>query len=363
MIKIAIVVGTRPEIIKMSPIVRYCEEKRLNYFIIHTGQHYSYEMDKIFFKELELPSPKYNLNVGSAVYGKQLGKMIRGIQEKLASEKPDIVLVLGDTNSTLAGTLAAHNLGIKLAHIESGLRTYELMYEEINRVLVGIYSSLLFAPTEKSRNNLLNEDIPKDRIFVTGNTIVDAVLQNLEISNRKSGILKKLNLEGGKYILLTAHRVETVDEEKHFNGVIKGIELVINEFGLPIIFPMHPRTKKNMNNMGLKMPKGVVAIDPVGYLDMLQLISNAKVVITDSGGLQEETCTLKVPCITIRECTERGETVEIGCNVLAGYDPQKILECTKQMVTKSKNWKNPYGDGNSAKKIMEIILSSFEEKK
>jgi len=357
--KIAIVVGTRPEIIKFSPIIRYCEDKKMNYFIIHTGQHYSYEMDKIFFEELELPQPKYNLEVGSGIYGKQLGAMIKRLQEKLAIEKPDFVLVLGDTNSTLAGALAARNLGIKICHIESGLRTYELMYEEINRVLIGIHSAYLFAPTEKSKNNLLREDIPESQIFVTGNTIVDAVFQNLEISKAKSNILKKLNLEKEKYFLVTAHRAESVDYKKNLSGILKGLELIHKEFSMPIIFPIHPRTKNNINKMSLEIPEGVVVIDPIGYLDILQLIANSKAVITDSGGIQEESCILKVPCVTIREFTERVETLEIGCNTLAGYDAQKILDCTKSMIVKERNWENPYGDGKASERIMNILFNVY----
>lgn len=352
--KIAVVLGTRPEIIKLSPVIRQFEQRKLNYFIIHTGQHYSYEMDKIFFEDLELPHPKYNIGVGSSVYGKQLGNMIKGIQEKLVIEKPDVVIVLGDTNTVLAAVLAAHNLGIKIAHIESGLRTYELMYEEINRVLAGIHATYLFAPTEDSKNNLLNEDL-SDGIFVTGNTIVDAVIQNYEISKRKSNIMKRLYLESGKFFFVTSHRAEAVDNQRNLSGILKGLELIAEEFGLPIVFPMHPRTKKNIIKMNLEIPKGVTVIGPVGYLDALQLIANAKVTITDSGGIQEESCTLKVPCVTIREFTERVETLKIGCNILAGYDPEKILSCVKEMASKERKWENPYGDGKSAERIINIL--------
>lgn len=355
--KIAIILGTRPEIIKLSPVIRQCEKNKLDYFILHTGQHYSYEMDKKFFEELELPLPKYNLNVGSSFYGKQLNMMINGIQEKLALEKPDVALVLGDTNSCLAGAFGAYRLGIKLGHIESGLRTYELMYEEINRVIIGLHSTYLFAPNENAKSNLLREGIPENKIFVTGNTIVDAVYQNMEVAKRKSNILKTLNIKKGNYFLITSHRVESVDFKERLSEILEGIRLVYKEFGLPIIFPIHPRTKNNMDKMGLKMPEGVVTIGPVGYMDFLQLMMNAKVVITDSGGIQEETCILKVPCVTIREFTERGETVTLGANMLAGYSSQKMLECIKKMAIKPRTWGNPYGDGKAAEKIVNILLN------
>jgi len=355
--KIAIILGTRPEIIKMSPIIRLCEKKKLDYFILHTGQHYSYEMDKAFFEELELPQPKYNLNVGSGIYGKQLGLMINGVYEKLALEKPDVVLVLGDTNTTLAGALGAYRLDIKIGHIESGLRTYELMYEEINRVIIGIHSTYLFAPNEDAKNNLIRECIPEEKIFVTGNTIVDAVQQNIEVSKKRSNIIKNMKLENGKYFLITTHRAESVDSKERLSEILEGMRLVHKEFGVPIVFPIHPRTKNNMDKMGLKIPEGVVVIGPVGYLDFLQLIMNAKAVITDSGGIQEETCILKVPCITIREFTERGETVKIGANMIAGYDSKKILDYTKKMVVQPRTWGNPFGDGKAAERIIGTLLS------
>ena len=210
--KISIVLGTRPEIIKMSPILRECENQTLGYFILHTGQHYSYNLDKIFFEDLELPLPKYNLDVGSGSHAEETGKMLIGIEKVLKEEKPDIVLVEGDTNTVLAGALAASKSHIKIGHVEAGLRSYDrTMPEEINRVIADHVSDYLFAPTEKARGNLLTEGIDKSKIFVTGNTIVDAVYQNLEIARGKVDILKKLNLNSEEYFLVTAHRQENVD--------------------------------------------------------------------------------------------------------------------------------------------------------
>ena len=358
--RLAFILGTRPEITKMAPVIKECEKNNLDYFILHTGQHYSYEMDKVFFEELNLPQPKYNLEVGSHIYGKQLGLMIKRVEETLKLEKPDVVLVLGDTNSVLAGTLAAHRLGIKIAHIESGLRSYEIMIEEINRVLAGLHADYNFAPTNISKENLLKEDIPESRIFVTGNTFVDALLENIKIANNKYNILSKYGLEKDSYIVVTAHRPETVDDRRRLRNVLKGLELVYEKFNMPLVFPMHPRTKNKIKEFNLKIPKGLVVLEPQGYLEMLQLMANSKLIITDSGGLQEEGCVLKVPCVTIREVTERPETLQVGSNMLAGYDPIKILKYSEEMINKERNWENPFGDGKAAEKIIDIITKNFK---
>jgi UDP-N-acetylglucosamine 2-epimerase (non-hydrolysing) len=231
--KIAIILGTRPEIIKMSPAIRECENQNLDYFILHTGQHYSYNLDKIFFDELELPAPKYNLDVGSGSHAEETGKMLIGIEKVLKEEKPNVVLVEGDTNTVLAGALAASKLHIKVGHVEAGLRSYDrTMPEEINRVLADHVSDYLFTPTEKAKENLSREGIDKSKIFVTGNTIVDAVYQNLEIAKRKVDILKKLNLNSKEYFLVTAHRQENVDVKERLKGILDGLKLVYNDFNL-----------------------------------------------------------------------------------------------------------------------------------
>lgn len=354
--RIAIIVGTRPEIIKMSPIVRECEKKNLDFFIIHTGQHYSYEMDEIFFKELELSDAKYNLNVGSGSHAEQTAEMLIQIEKVLIEEKPEVVLVEGDTNTVLAGALAATKLHIKVGHIEAGLRSYDRnMPEEINRVLTDHCSDYLFVPTEQAKNILLGEGIPENKIFVTGNTIVDAVYQNLEIAEREVDVLKKLNLEKGEYFLVTAHRQENVDAKDRLKGILDGLELIYNEFNLPEIYPIHPRTMKRINEFGLRIPEGIELIDPTGFLEFLQLEVTAKLVLTDSGGVQEETCILKVPCVTLRDNTERPETLEVGSNVLAGCNSTEIIKSVDLMLNKETNWKNPYGDGIAGKQIIEIL--------
>jgi len=354
--KISIILGTRPEIIKMSPVIRELENKGLDYFILHTGQHYSYNLDKIFFEDLELSEPKYNLDVGSGTHAEETGKMLMGIEKVLNEEKPDVVLVEGDTNTVLAGALAATKLHIKVSHVEAGLRSYDrTMPEEINRVLTDHVSDYLFAPTVKARENLLREGIEEDKIFVTGNTIVDAVYQNLEIARRKVDILKKLNLNLKGYFLVTVHRQENVDVKERLKGILDGLELVYNKFDLPIIYPIHPRTMKRIREFGLEVPKGITAIEPLGFLEFLQLEANAKLVLTDSGGVQEETCILNVPCVTLRDNTERPETLEVGSNVLVGVNQNKILEGVNTMLIKERDWNNPFGDGKAGERIVGII--------
>ena len=355
--KISIVLGTRPEIIKMSPIIRECERLTLNYFILHTGQHYSYNMDKVFFEELELPGARYNLDVGSGSHGEQTGKMLVGIERVLEKEKPEIVLVQGDTNSTLAGALAAAKLGIKVGHVEAGLRSYDRrMPEEINRVLTDHCSDYLFAPTEKSREILIGEGIPEEKIFVTGNTVVDAVLQNLGIANRKRDVMNDLDVQPKEYFVVTAHRQENVDHKTRFSGILRGLGKVWREFGLPIIYPIHPRSKKSMQEFCLQSD-GVELIDPIDFLSFLQLENNARLVLTDSGGVQEEACVLEVPCVTLRDNTERPETIKVGSNVLAGTDPNSVLECVKMMVVGENSWENPFGDGDAGTKIVGAVCA------
>jgi len=349
--KVSIILGTRPEIIKFAPVIRECEKRGTNYFIVHTGQHYDYNMDRVFFEDLRLPNPKYNLDVGSGFYGEQLNKMIRGLKEVFNNEKPDVVLVLGDTSTTLAGTLAAYRSGIKVGHIESGLRSYEIMFEEVHRVINGILADYLFAPTEGAKNNLLKEDINENRIFVTGNSIVDATYQNIELTN--DNILKKLDIKPNEYITITAHRPEYVDKKDELSNTLKALEMLSENH--KIIFPMHPRTRKSIEKFNLKIPEKIKVIEPIGYLDFLSLMNNSKMILTDSGGIQEESCIIKKPCVTLRNATERPETIEVGSNMIAGTNPDKIIECVNLMLRKEKNWRNPFGDGKSAERILDIL--------
>lgn len=354
--KIAIVLGTRPEIIKIAPVIAGLQKRKIDHFIIHTNQHYSYEMDKLFFEELDLPQPKYNLHVGSNSQGKQTADALYKIEEVLIKEKPAIVLVQGDTNTVLAGALAATKLGIKVGHIEAGLRSYDRkMPEETNRVITDHVSDLLFAPTELPKKILIKEGIDKEKIVVTGNTIVDAVYQNRDVAEKKSNILSKLSLEKKKYILLTSHRAENVDEKEKLEGIIAGASQAGNKFKMPVIFPIHPRTKLRIQEFGINVPAEIRMIDPVGFLEFLQLERGAKIIMTDSGGVQEEACILKTPCVTLRENTERPETVDVGANCLVGTNPERIIKGMSKLINKN-SWDNPFGDGKATDKIISATL-------
>jgi len=362
--KIAIILGTRPEIIKMSPIIKELENRNIDYFVLHTGQHFSYEMDKKFFEDLKLKSPKYNLNVGGHEYRKQLGLMIREITKVLKTEKPDMILVQGDTNTVLAGAQAANKLGIKIGHHEAGLRSHNLsMLEETNRIITDHISDYLFAPTEDAKKNLLEEGINQEKIYLVGNTAVDSLLQNIKIANKEVDVLKRLNLTKKEYIVATAHRAENVDIDERLKGIIGGLKLVSEYFNLPVIYSMHPRTLKNLDKFNIIIPKNIRIIEPLGYLEFIQLEANAKLIITDSGGLQEEACILKIPCVTVRDETERPETVKAGINIIAGTNPEKIFECSKYIIKDEKNWINPFGDGAAAEKILDSTIKLFKKNK
>ncbi len=356
---LTIIEGTRPEIIKLSPIVRELSRKNIDFRVIHTGQHYDYNMDKIFFQELELPEPDFYLDVRSGSHGYQTGRLLIEIEKMLINKiNPSIVIVQGDTNTTLAGALSAAKLHVPVAHVEAGLRSFDKkMPEEINRILTDHLSDFLFAPTSTAVNNLLNEGIKERIIFETGNTIVDAIYQHIKIAKEK---YNEEEIPATEYILLTLHRQENVDSKNVLKNILRGIELVYNETDLDIIFPIHPRTKKRINEFNLKIPKGVQVIEPVGYLEFLYMEANARLIMTDSGGVQEESCVLRVPCVTIRRNTERPETIEVGSNILAGTDPEKILESALLMLKRKSDWENPYGDGTSSKKIIKILEARLD---
>jgi len=339
----------------MAPIIRECERRKLDYFVLHTGQHYSYQMDSIFFEQLELPPARYNLDVGSGSHAEQTGRIMAGVEKVLMKKKPDVVLVQGDTNTVLAGALAACKLHIKVGHVEAGLRSYDRsMPAEINRLVADHISDYLFATTDNSRENLLKEGISEEKIHVTGNTIVDCVYQNLEIAKRKVNILADLGLAPKEYFLVTAHRQENVDSRLRLGEIIKGLELVRREFSLPVVFPVHPRTRKMAAEFGFEFD-GIKAIEPPGFLEFLQLEANARLALTDSGGVQEETCILGVPCVTLRENTERPETVDVGANMLAGAGAIEMLKATKQMLSQGDGWKNPFGDGKTSNLILDFV--------
>jgi len=353
--KIGFILGTRPEIIKMYSLIMKAKNTKMNFFIIHTNQHYDEKMDKIFFEELEIPQPKYNLNIGSGKQGEQVAKMIVGIENILIAEKPDIVFVQGDTNTVLAGALTASKLNIKLGHIEAGLRSYDrTMPEEINRIVTDHVSDYLFAPTEKQKNILLSEGIDDSKIVITGNTIVDAVYVASALSNQKSTILSDLSLEPNKYCLLTCHRPSNTDNDDNFMAIINTVSKICNKNDIKCVFPFHPRLKNKIDS--IKKDKNFVLIEPVGYLDMLQLQKESNMIFTDSGGIQEESCILEKKCVILRTNTERPETIEVGGAILldsiSTEDIYKKYDIIKNKVVK---WSNPFGDGKAADYILRSI--------
>lgn len=301
--------------------------------------------------------------------GNHTGRMMMEIEKILLQEMPSCVVVQGDTNTVLAGAITAQKISttynftgfnIKVVHVEAGLRSYDRnMPEEINRFVADHLSNLLFAPTVKQQKILIKEKILPKYIHVTGNTIVDAVKQTLTQAKEKSGILGKLNLLGKAYILLTLHRQENVDSKKALKGILKGVELVGEKLQLPIIFPMHPRTAKMLKKFNLNLPDCVKTIKPIGFLDFVWLEASSKLVMTDSGGVQEESCILQVPCVTLRNNTERPETIDVGSNIVSGTTPQKILKAAMKMNSAKKKWQNPFGDGKSGERMIKILLKQI----
>lgn len=351
--RFCVVLGTRPEIVKMSPIVRELQRIGSNFDIVHTGQHYSFEMDSVFFRDLELPRPTLNLEVGSGTHGAQTGKMLAGLERFFMDAHPDMVLVQGDTNTVLAGALAAAKLNVPVGHVEAGLRSFDRrMPEEVNRVLTDHISDLLFAPTEVSAANLMTEGIPSEKVFVTGNTIVDAVDQNLRLAEGKVDALGTLGIKKGGYILATLHRQENVDSSQRLTEAVEGMRMVAKEMGKEIIWPMHPRAKRNVEALGIGLPEEVRVISPLGFLEFLQVESSAALLMTDSGGVQEEGCILGVPCITLRDNTERPETVEAGGNLVVGTDPMRMLDGARAMMGRKLTWKCPLGEPGAAERIV-----------
>jgi UDP-N-acetylglucosamine 2-epimerase (non-hydrolysing) len=353
--KISVILGTRPEIIKMAPLLKILAGKKADFFTLHTGQHYSYRLDRVFFDQLEIPPPKYNIEVGSGTHAEETGKMLIGIERILKEERPDIALVEGDTNSVLAGALAAVKLGIRVGHVEAGLRSYDrTMPEEINRVVADHTADQLYAPTAKAREILLGEGISDEKIYITGNTIVDAVQQNLELAKSRVDIESQFRVKSQEYFLATLHRQENTDNRKRFASILKGLSRIAGKFKLPVVYPAHPRSRKIIDSLE-EPPVNLNVIEPVDYFSFLQLESNARLVLTDSGGVQEEACVLKVPCVTLRDNTERPETVAAGANVLTGAVAERIVDGVTTMLERERNWDNPFGDGHAAERIINII--------
>lgn len=363
-IKIASIIGARPNFIKLAPVSLAIEEhnknsnKQIKEVIIHTAQHYDANISKIFFNELNIPEPHYNLGVGSGLHGWQTGEMLKRIEKVLIKEKPDILLAYGDTNSTLAGALAAVKLYISVAHVEAGLRSFDReMPEEINRILTDAISDYLFITEESAYKNLLKEGIPENKVFFVGNVMIDT-LKKFKIKSEKLKTSEKLGLKKHEYALLTIHRPSNVDDKDSFKRILNALREISR--CIPVFFPAHPRTKeriKYFNFTNYFSDSNINLADPVGYLDFLNLMINSKLVLTDSGGIQEETTILNIPCLTLRKNTERPVTVTEGTNFIVGSDTDKIIQEANKIVDgRYKLGKVPkFWDGKAAKRIVKIL--------
>lgn len=363
----AVVVGTRPGIIKMSPLVKELNRQNINNILIHAGQHYSYNLDEKFFEDLRLPVPDYKLEqVKDCEYhGEQTAEMLAGIEEILIEEQPKVVLVCGDANYNLAGALAARKLNMVVGHVEAGLRSDDWrMPEEHNRVIIDHISEYLFSPTEEAKENAVQDNVKGD-IVITGNTIVDAVHEHIEIAKKDSNILEKLGLKPDQYFLFTTHREENVDDKQNLQKIVAILKEMRGKYDKEIVFSMHPRTAKMLETFEMmeqvKNIEGVHIIEPIGYLDFLKLQSNSYLILTDSGGIQEESCILGIPCVTLRNNTERPETVEVGANSVAGLETESVLKAVEQMKQKSGDWRNPFGDGTAAETIIETVATHLDK--
>jgi UDP-N-acetylglucosamine 2-epimerase (non-hydrolysing) len=349
-LKIAVIVGTRPNFIKLAPLIAALSKSpRFQTKIINTNQHYDRQMSDVFFKELKIKNPDYNLKIKPGTQGQQTGEIIIKLEKIYAKEKFDMVIVIGDVTSTLAGALAAKQLHIKVAHIEAGMRSYNKeMPEEINRTLTDHMSDILLCPTKTAADNLKKENITKN-IYVVGDLMHKTLMQNIKLT-KKSSILTKLKLKPKKYILLTIHRQSNTDNKTNLSNIIKAI-IKSKE---PTVFPIHPRTKKLLTKIKIPKTNTLKIIDPLGYIDMLTLEKNAKKILTDSGGIQKEAYWLKIPCITLRDDTEWVETVENKWNILVGTNQNKIIKAIKNFLPPRKQKKYQI-DKNTCKKILETL--------
>jgi len=365
--KIISVVGARPNFMKIAAIhdaiVSYNSQNnnKIVHLICHTGQHYDEKMSKIFFNDLELPKPDFYLGIGSASHAEQTARIMIEFEKILINERPDLIIVVGDVNSTIACSLTAVKLGIKIAHVEAGLRSFDrTMPEEINRILTDMISDYLFVTEKSGYNNLMSEGIRNDKIFFVGNVMIDTLLKYLP-KTRKMNVGDKYKIENKKYCAVTLHRPSNVDNEDNLYKLIDMLNKIAKE--IKIIFPIHPRTRKNLIEYGLdrELNKKVILENPLGYLEFINLLENSLFVLTDSGGIQEETTFLNVPCITLRNSTERPVTVEVGTNYLVGENLEKAWEYIQIVL----NGKAKIGvipelwDGKASKRIINILVDKF----
>jgi UDP-N-acetylglucosamine 2-epimerase (non-hydrolysing) len=358
-ITIVNVVGARPNFMKIAPLMAaFRARPEVRPVLVHTGQHYDERMSRLFFEDLGIPRPDLNLEVGSGSHAAQTAEIIRRFEPVVTERRPDVVLVVGDVNSTIACALVAVKLGVRVAHVEAGLRSFDrTMPEEINRVLTDAISDYLFVTERSGLENLRREGIADAKVHFVGNVMIDTLLANLEKA-RASRALEDLGLAPRGYAVLTLHRPANVDDRETLGRLLGALGTIARD--LPIVFPVHPRTRRNLAEFGLGdlAAKGLRLTEPLGYLDFLRLVAEARLVLTDSGGIQEETAILKVPCLTLRENTERPVTVDVGCNQLVGSDPARILAAFRRVMASEtftcgtpEKW-----DGHAAERIADILV-------
>lgn len=348
------IVGARPQFIKAAPVSQALRARHRE-VLVHTGQHYDAAMSDIFFAELGIPQPDVNLGIGSGSHGQQTGRMLMAIEEVLLREHPDWVLVYGDTNSTLAAALAAVKLGVPVAHVEAGLRSFNrAMPEEHNRVLVDHCADLLFCPTQTAVDLLAAEGVTAG-VHLVGDVMVDALRQHAALARQRSGVLARLGLAPQGYLLATVHRPYNTDVPANLRSIFTAFHDIFQQTGRPVVLPLHPRTRRQMDQMKLAVPAGVRLTDPVGYLDMLALEQAAAMILTDSGGIQKEAFTFAVPCITLRPETEWIETVQAGWNVVVGADRDAIVRAATQRTWPAGPPPPVFGDGHAAERIVDVL--------
>jgi UDP-GlcNAc3NAcA epimerase len=362
-VQLVTIVGARPQFIKAAVLSREIARRReagerIEERLLHTGQHFDDSMSDIFFRELEIPQPAHHLGIHGGTHGRMTGRMIEAIEDALLAQRPDWVVVYGDTNSTLAGAIAAAKLRIPLAHVEAGLRSFNrAMPEELNRVLADHAADLLFAPTRAAVKNLRNEGVPPERVALVGDIMFEAMLFYRAKAEAVSSIVRDLGLEPKGYVLATVHRAENTDDAKGLRGIVAGLAAIAQS--MPVVLPLHPRTRSALERFGLfeSASAALRLIGPVGYYDMVQLESAARAIATDSGGVQKEAFFHAVPCLTLREETEWVELIDAGANVLAGSDPDRIRAAFNEMRERTISRSDLYGDGETAAKILGRLQS------
>lgn len=350
---ISVLVGTRPEIVKMAPVIRAFADRGIEVDLIHSGQHYDYELDGVFFDELAVRRPDAMLDIGAVAPGDQVAIVREGVRERIGKSGSRLVLVQGDTNTVMGAALGAQDVGVPVGHVEAGLRCRDLeMAEERNRRACDQIASLLFAPTADARANLLAENVGGE-VHVTGNTVVDELTRQL--GELQSRVLERFNVSPSSYLLATVHRAETVRRPGRLADVMAGLAAVAKDTGCPVLLPLHPNTRARLESAGAASEPWLRWLPALGYHEFLALHRSARLTLTDSGGVQEEACVLRVPCVVLRETTERPEAIAVGAAWVGGIEAEGIRAAARQALSVRRDWPNPFGDGKAGPRIAQIV--------